>query len=99
MKKFVFIACLSFASAAWAETYLVYHVSQYARIVLNKRACLVSGLNGNAAVIQNAKGQYIQGCWHVDRNNSNHIRIDWHNPAAPGDFSVIEANKFTPVEE
>ena len=99
MKKLLFVAALALTSNAWAETYLVYHVSQHARIVLNKRACLVPSLNGNAAVIQNTKGQYLQGCWHVDRNNSNHIRIDWNNPAAPGDFSVIEANKFEPVTE
>lgn len=99
MKKLLFLAALILSTQAWAETYLVYHVSQNVRIVLNKRACLVPNLNGNAAVIQNIKGQYIQGCWHVDRNNSNHVRIDWNNPAAPGDFSVIEANKFEPVTE
>lgn len=99
MRALLAFSLLVFSLAAHAETYLVYHVSQNVRIVLNKRACLVSNLNGNAAVIQNIKGQYLQGCWHVDRNNSNHIRIDWNNPAAPGDFSVIEANKFEPVTE
>ena len=99
MRSLIFICMLLLSNIALAETYLVYNVNQHVRVVLNKRACLVSGLNGNAAVIQNAKGQYIQGCWHVDRNNSNHIRIDWNNPAAPGDFSVIEANKFEPVTE
>ena len=99
MRALLAFSLLVFSLAAQAETYLVYHVSQHARIVLNKRACLVPSLNGNAAVIQNTKGQYLQGCWHVDRNNSNHIRIDWNNPAAPGDFSVIEANKFEPVTE
>ena len=99
MRVLLAFSLLVFSLAAQAETYLVYHVSQNVRIVLNKRACLVPNLNGNAAVIQNIKGQYIQGCWHVDRNNSNHIRIDWNNPAAPGDFSVIEANKFEPVSE
>lgn len=99
MKKLVAILTLLISSTAFAETYLVYHVAQHARVVLSKKACLVPSLNGNAAVIQNAKGQYMQGCWHVDRNNSNHIRIDWNNPAAPGDFSVIESNKFEPVTE
>ena len=99
MRAVLAFSLLVFSLAAQAETYLVYHVSQHARIVLNKRACLVPSLNGNAAVIQNIKGQYLQGCWHVDRNNSNHIRIDWNNPAAPGDFSVIEANKFESVTE
>jgi len=99
MRTLLFIAALALSTAAQAETYLVYHVSQHARIVLSKRACVVPTLQGLAASIQNTKGQYIQGCWHVDRNNSDHIRIDWNNPAAPGDFSVIEANKFTPVDQ
>ena len=99
MKKLLFIAALALTTNAWAETYLVYNVSPHARVVLNKRGCLVPNLNGNAAALQTDKGRFIQGCWHVDRNNSNHIRIDWNNPAAPGDFSVIEANKFEPVTE
>lgn len=99
MRVIAFALLLSFSTTILADTYLVYVINQYTRVVLNKRECLVPGLNGNAAVVQNAKGQYIQGCWHVDRNNSNHVRIDWNNPAAPGDFSVIEANKFTPVTE
>lgn len=99
MRQLIFICLFFLSNIALAEQYLVYNVSQHVRIVLSKRACLVSGLNGNAGVIQNAKGQYIQGCWHVDRNNSSYIRIDWNNLAAPGDFSVIEANKFEPVTE
>ena len=99
MRKLLFIIALTLSTAAWAENYLVYNFSPHARVVLNKRACLVPTLNGNAAALQTDKGKFIQGCWHVDRNNSNHIRIDWNNPAAPGDFSVIEANKFEPVTE
>lgn len=97
MKKFTLIIALLFSNSAWAETYLVYNVNLSTRIVLSKNSCLVPSLNGSAAVVQNDKGKFVQGCWRVDRNNSNHIRIDWNNPAAPGDFSVIEANKFEPV--
>ena len=99
MKKVALISILLFSTPVWADTYLVYNVSPHARVVLSKRSCLVPSLTGNAAALQTDKGKFIQGCWSVDRNNSNHIRIDWNNPAAPGDFSVIEANKFEPASE
>lgn len=94
MRTLFLFTALLISTAAYAEQFLVFNVSDHARVVLSKKACLVLGLNGNAAVIQNDKGFFIQGCWHVDQNNSNHIRIDWNNPKMPGDFSVIEANKF-----
>ena len=99
MRAITFALLLTLSTAAFADTYLVYVINQYTRVVLSKRECLVPGLNGLAAAVQNVRGRFIQGCWHVDRNNSDHIRIDWANPAVPGDFSVIEANKFDSVTE
>lgn len=99
MRWIVLFAGITISTWACAENYLVYNVNQYTRVVLSKRNCQVPGLQGLAAVVQNVKGKYIQGCWSVDRNNSDHIRIDWHNPAIPGDFSVIESFKFESVDQ
>ena len=90
---------LPFSTLAYAETYLVLQWNTKARIVLSKKACHVPGLTGNAASLQFINNNFIPGCWSVDRNNSDHVRIDWSNPKAPGDFSVLEINKFTAVEE
>ena len=99
MKVLLLIATLSFSSLAYAETYLVYVINQNVRVVLNKKPCLVSTLKGNAAALQTTAGKFVRGCWHVDRNNSDHIRIDWDNPAAPGDFAVLPLTMFTTVNE
>lgn len=99
MRAFILISTLLFSTLAHAETYMVLQWNSTARIVLSKQECRVSGLNGNAASLQFINSKFIQGCWHVDRNNSNHVRIDWNNPAAPGDFSVIEFSRFTAVNE
>lgn len=99
MRWLVLFLMLSSSTLVYAETYLVLQWNSMARIVLGKQACRVPDLNGNAASLQFINGKFIPGCWHVDRNNSDHVRIDWANPRAPGDFSVIEVSKFTAVEE
>lgn len=100
MRKFILIASLALSTSVLAaENYLVYQINQGVRVVLAKKPCLVPSLQGNAASVQTITGKYIQGCWHVDRNNSDHIRIDWNNPAAPGDFSVLPLASFTAVNE
>ena len=99
MRTFTLIFTLLFSSLAYAETYLIYEINQNVRVVLNKKPCLVSTLTGNAAALQTTAGKFVRGCWHIDRNNSDHIRIDWDNPAAPGDFAVIPAVLFTAVDK
>jgi len=80
------------------ETYLVMQWNNKTRVVLQEKTCLVHGLKGSRAVVQRTDGAYIQGCWqYVD--GGKHIKIVWDNPNAPGDFAVIEANKFHVVQE
>ena len=100
MRKFILIASLALSTSLMsAEHYLVYQINQGVRVVLAKKPCLVPNLQGNAASVQTVTGKYIQGCWQVDRNNSDHIRIDWNNPAVPGDFAVLPLSLFTAVSE
>ena len=63
------------------------------RIVLVEKSCLVEGLKGSRAVVQRDDGAFIQGCWEY-ADNKKHIRIEWNNPLAPGDFSVLPADNF-----
>ena len=85
-------------SYADKEVYLVNQWSSNTRIVLQEKSCLVHGLTGSRAVVQRADGAYIRGCWYyVD--GGKYIRIDWDIPNHPGDFAVIEVEKFHVVEE
>jgi len=99
MKLFILVSSLLFSTVAHAETYLVLQWNANARIVLGKQACRVPNLKGNAASLQFINGKFILGCWQVDRNNNDHVRIEWDNPQAPGDFSVLEFSRFTAVNE
>lgn len=91
------LIALFFSTCAFAETYMVYNVTDNTRIVINHKSCLVPGLKGSRAVIQRDDGAYLQGCWETV-DNGKHYKITWNNPAAPGDFAVIEAFRFA-VEE
>lgn len=98
MRKLVLLACFFMPVLAHAGTYLVFQFSQNTRIVLSQTSCLVNGLTGNRAAVQRDDGKFIRGCWkYVD--NDQHVRIDWENPAKPGDFAVLRAKDFTAVTE
>lgn len=99
MTRLVLIFSLLWSTTVHAETYLVYEINQNVRVVLSKRPCQVPSLSGLAGALQTTAGKFVRGCWHVDRNNSDHIRIDWDNPAVPGDFAVLPANLFTSQEK
>lgn len=85
-------------SYAGKEVYLINQWSSNTRIVLQEKSCLVDGLTGSRAVVQRADGAYIRGCWYYI-DGGKHVRIDWDNPNHPGDFTVIEVEKFHAVEE
>ena len=91
MKKLLIISLIAFNAQA-AETYLVNQFTQDVRIVLSTTAKCDSG-SGLKAAAQRVDKMYIPGCWNVDTNNKNHIRIDWTN----GDFSVFDSKDFTKV--
>lgn len=98
MRILFLLVTLIFSYTVYAETYLVFQVSPNARVVLAQNGCLVKGLTGSAASVQRTDGRFIRGCWrYVD--NGNNVRIDWDNPAASGDFAVIRAKDFSPVNE
>jgi carbohydrate-binding DOMON domain-containing protein len=92
--KWIVLASLLFVSTSViAKPYLIYHYSSNTRIVMTNESCLVKGLEGHRAVVQRTDGAYIQGCWRlVDADQ--HVRIDWNNPNAPGDFSVLPFELF-----
>jgi len=76
-----------------AEKYMVLEWNITTRIVLVEKSCLVEGLHGSRAVMLRDDGEFIQGCWKY-ADNKKHIRIEWNNPLAPGDFSVLPTDKF-----
>lgn len=98
MSKYCLIFLLVFCSNAWAKPYLVLQWNDYARIVMTNESCLVKTLKGNRAVVQRADGLYIQGCWKLS-DDSQTVRIEWNNPAAPGDFSVLRFSDFKVIDD
>lgn len=99
----MFKYCLTFillalSTTAFAKPYLVLQWNEYARIVMTNESCLVKTLKGNRAVVQRTDGAYIQGCWKLS-DDSQTVRIDWNNPAAPGDFSVLRFGDFKVVDD
>jgi len=97
-KYYLSLILLATSSTAWAKPYLVLEWNQYARIVMTNESCLVKTLKGNRAVVQRSDGAYIQGCWKLS-DDSQTVRIDWNNPAAPGDFSVLRFSDFHVVDD
>ena len=96
MRFFALLSLLLASTIARAEAYMVYQYNQSTRVVLSNNSCLVKGLEGNRAAIQRDDGKFMRGCWRfVD--NDQHVRIDWENPAKPGDFAVLRVKDFTPV--
>ena len=98
MKLYLTILLLLISSSVWAKPYLVLEWNQYARIVMTNDACLIPALKGNRAVVQRTDGAYIQGCWKLS-DDSQTVRIDWNNPAAPGDFSVLRFGDFKVIDD
>ena len=96
--KYYLIILLLVSSTAWAKPYLVLEWNQNTRIVMNNDDCLVKGLKGHRAVVQRNDGAYIQGCWELSKDSQT-VRIDWNNPAAPKDFSVLRFGDFHVVDD
>jgi len=96
--KYYLILLLLVSSTAWAKPYLVLHWNQNTRIVMTNETCLVKGLNGSRAVVQRNDGLYIQGCWTLSKDSQT-VRIEWNNPNAPGDFSVLRFGDFKVVDD
>jgi hypothetical protein len=65
---------------------------------MTNETCLVKGLNGSRAVVQRNDGLYIQGCWTLSKDSQT-VRIEWNNPNAPGDFSVLRFGDFKVVDD
>ena len=98
MKYYLSILLLLVSSTAWAKPYLVMDWNQHTRIVLDNEPCLVKDLKGSRAVIQRNDGAYIQGCWVFGKDKQT-VRIDWNNPKAPDDFSVLRFGDFHLVDD
>lgn len=98
MKNYILaLVALFFSSVTHAGTYLVYHVTDGTRVVINEESCVVAGLHGKRAVVQRMDGAYIRGCWEkID--SGKHYKITWDNPASPGDFAVIPVTDFYTTE-
>ena len=98
MREVLLITLLALPLLAQAEMYMVFQYNSNARIVLGQGSCLVKDLTGARASVQRSDGKYIRGCWKfVD--NDRHVKIEWENPQKPGDFAVLNAKDFTPVDE
>ena len=99
IKNILLICFFLFPSVSFAaETYMVMQWNNTTRVVLQEKSCLVQGLTGARAVVQRTDGTYIRGCWsYID--GGKHIKIDWDNPAKPGDFAVLVASEFDIVVE
>jgi hypothetical protein len=91
--KTLLLGFLLVSTVVSAKPYLVYHYSANTRVVMTNESCLVEGLEGHRAVVQASDGRYIQGCWRLVDADQN-ARIDWNNPSAPGDFSVLPFHWF-----
>jgi hypothetical protein len=96
MNYILALALLVISFSAAAEEYLVFEYNQNVRIVLQAEPCLVKTLTGKRAAAQRSDGQFIRGCW-TAVDNGQHIRIEWENPAQPGDFSILNTRDFHPV--
>lgn len=103
MNRLVIALILAVVSAsALAEARMrkvrVYHISDFVKVLIAENECGLKNLNGKAALVQDIMGQHVKGCWYIDPTNKDNIRIDWNNPAKPGDFAVIESSKFEDME-
>ena len=98
MKYLLTALLLSASLTAHAKPYLVLQWNEFTRIVLTNETCLVKTLKGSRAVVQRADGAYIQGCWKLN-DDSQTVRIDWNNPAAPDDFSVLRFGDFKVIDD
>lgn len=97
-KYLIALALLCLPVIAYAKLFLVYQLTPSVRIVLTNEDCLVKSLKGSRAAIQRDDGAFVRGCWTLDETNKSMIKIDWDNPKVPGDFAVIESNRFKPVD-
>ena len=96
--KYYLLILLLVSSSAWAKPYLVLEWNQNTRIVMTNETCLVKSLKGSRAVVQRTDGLFIQGCWALSKDSQT-VRIDWNNPNAPGDFSVLRFGDFHVIDD
>jgi hypothetical protein len=98
MKYYLTLLLLTVSTNVWAKPYLVLEWNQTTRIVMTNESCLVKTLKGSRAVVQRNDGLFIQGCWSLSKDSQT-VRIDWNNPAAPSDFSVLHFSDFHVVDD
>ena len=97
MRKLLLLALLAASSAYAAETYLVHQFTTHVRVVLStKMPCEASEGKGLKASAQRIDGKYVKGCWKVDPENKDNIRVDW---VGTNDFYIERADRFTKVTE
>ena len=93
----ILLVTLCFSTGGMAEATLVYHFTPTVNVVLGKSPCRIDNLKGSNALVNSFGNKPIYGCWnYVD--DGKHVRIDWDNPNAKGDFAVIRAELFLPEE-
>lgn len=98
LKYIIALALLCIPVITYAKLFLVYQYTPKVRIVITNEECLVKSLKGSRAAIQRDDGAFMRGCWNLIDGNTNMVRIDWDNPKVPGDFAVIEFNRFKSVD-
>lgn len=96
MKKLLILALLPLT--VHAASYMVYYHTQDVRVVLSTTKCGMQGFKGSEAALQTVNNRFVRGCWYQVDNGEN-VRIDWNNPAVPGDFAVIPLKSFSPASE
>lgn len=89
------------ATSATADVLLVMQYNDNVRIVLSKQPCDHKGFAGWIAVAQRIDKQFIRGCW-TREPHSALVRVQWNFDAKvkddPNSFSVLDADRFYPVE-
>jgi hypothetical protein len=88
----VFIAFMMHPGAAHAgEKYLAMQYNEQVRIVLSTTPC--PNGQGWRAAAQRVDKQYLRACWTREPADKL-IRLQWEG----GDFSVLDADRFYPIE-
>jgi hypothetical protein len=98
MRYILAIVLAAMPLVALAKPVLVLNWSPQLKIVLTEDNCNIKNFKGKAARVQHVSGNKVHGCW-VFVNDHQHVRIEWNNPQAPGDFAVLRFGDFKILED
>jgi hypothetical protein len=97
MRYIIALMLMVLSVTAQAKPYLALKWSEHITVVLIEAPCQVNRLTGSHAEVRWTNGSKINGCW-TFVNEHQHVRIEWDNPLAPGDFAVLRFGDFKLVD-